>query len=138
MRPRIMPSALLILLALTAVFSSLAAARQPAPPLRPGAYYGHWANDNVRFTIDRMDPQGRFSGHAAFAYQSNFPGYRFDFTGRLAPDGSLMILREWNGGFQVASAGPPQPDGRFLVWQGALRGTGLGDETFDLAVAPGR
>jgi hypothetical protein len=118
-----------------AIIAETATARAQGPPLRPGSYDGIWHGDNVRFGVDRVDSKGGFSGRVTFAPDSNFPGYRFTYTGRIGPDGSLFVRRE-TGGVQIARTGPPTQQGPFLVWQGDIRGTGLDGPTPFQLTAP--
>ncbi len=124
LRTTLLKTALALLVAVAVGGAERASAQMAAPPLQPGAYFGIWHGDNVRFNINRMDRSGRFSGTALFAPDSNFPGYQFAFSGRIDPDGSLFIQRQTTGN-QIAQAGPPMQQGRVLVWQGIVQGQGL-------------
>ena len=103
----------------------VASAQERGPALRAGTYFARWHNDKVKFIVDRVDRDGRFSGRAEFTPGSNFPGVRFGFTGRVARDDSIVVRRQWSGGEQVARAGTPSSDGWNLVWRGDVQGTGL-------------
>jgi len=132
MRTTLLRVALTLLAAAVVGESTTVKAQMPGPSLQPGVYDGIWHGDQVRFAINRVAPNGRFSGQVTFDPNSNFPGYRFSFTGRIRSDGSLFV-RRLTGGNQIARTGPPiQDDGQF-IWQGDVRGQGLnGPAPFEL------
>jgi hypothetical protein len=91
----------------------------------PGIYPGRWHSDSVRFIIEKVTAEGRFSGVVHFDKSSRFPDALFTFTGEISPHGTIHIDRDPNNDPQVSKAGEPRREGDKLVWVGETTGPDL-------------
>jgi hypothetical protein len=93
--------------------------------LKPGVYDGIWHTDKVKITIEKVFPDGKFTGNVHFDPSSRWPNYRFDLEGCLERNGSVTIRRVGDNCNQVATTAPERGEGRNLVWRGSVSGDGL-------------
>jgi hypothetical protein len=83
--------------------------------IRPGDYYGLWHSDEAKFTIDKIDEKGKFSGHVELL-DGEYKGAKFDFTGEETEDGAITLKRA--DAEQVSKAEAPELPGFHHVWRG--------------------
>src|SRR5579871_3545065 len=81
----------LAFLALPAVAS---ANERERPLIRKGVYEGVWHTDPVTIIVERVNPDGCFTGEIHFDPHGRWGDVRAGFTGRLGADGSLTISRD--------------------------------------------
>jgi hypothetical protein len=83
--------------------------------IRAGDYYGLWHSDEAKFTIDKVDDKGKFSGHVELL-DGEYKGAKFDFTGEENSDGAISLKR--TDADQVSKAEAPESPGFHHVWRG--------------------
>jgi hypothetical protein len=83
--------------------------------IRTGEHYGMWHADEAKFTIDKVDEKGKFSGNVELL-DGLYKGAKFDFTGELTEDGAIQIKR--SDCDQVCKAEAPEQIGHHHVWRG--------------------
>jgi hypothetical protein len=80
-----------------------------------GDHYGLWHSDEARFTIDKVDDNGKCSGHAELL-DGEYKGAKFDFTGEVHKSGAITLKR--SDADQVSKAEAPEVRGFHQVWRG--------------------
>jgi hypothetical protein len=83
--------------------------------IQPGDHYGLWHSDEAKFTIDKVDDNGKFSGHVELL-DGEYKGAKFDITGEENGDGAITIKRA--DADQVCKAEAPEAPGFHQVWRG--------------------
>jgi hypothetical protein len=83
--------------------------------IRTGDYYGLWHSDEAKFTIDKVDDKGKFSGNVELL-DGQYKGAKFEFTGEENSDGAITLKRTDSD--QVAKAEAPESPGFHHVWRG--------------------
>ncbi len=111
---RTMSIALLLVVVSLALLGSVRAADEESL-LRAGDHYGLWHADEAKFTIDKIDDKGKFSGSVELL-DGAYKGAKFDFTGELNEDGAILLKRA--DGDQVCKAEAPEMVGFHRVWRG--------------------
>jgi hypothetical protein len=92
--------------------------------LSTGVYDGIWHGDKVKIIVERVAADGCFSGVVHFDRNSAWPGFKFDFSGRVGGRDTLTIQR-MDGCNQVAQTYTPVVDRQGWVWQGRVTGEGV-------------
>jgi hypothetical protein len=74
-----------------------------------------WHADEAKFTFDKVDEKGKFSGSVELL-DGVYKGAKFDFTGELTSDGATLIKR--SDCDQVCKAEAPERIGNHDIWRG--------------------
>src|SRR5262249_17444517 len=81
-------------LAFLALPGAAPAGERDRPPIRKGVFEGIWHTDPVTIIVERVNPDGTFSGEIHFDPQGRWGDVRAGFTGRLGEGGSVTISRD--------------------------------------------
>jgi hypothetical protein len=100
-----------------------ASAAEPAGLVTKGIYDGLWHGDKVKFIVEKVSPDGKFSGVIHFDPKGRWPDTKSGFTGQLGPRDSIIIRRP--DSTQESTARGPKREGKFWIWTGQTTGKGL-------------
>jgi hypothetical protein len=110
-------AAFLALLALPGVAS---AKEKDSSLIRKGVYEGVWHTDPVTIIVEKVNPDGTFTGEIHFDPNGRWGDVRAGFTAWLGADDSLTMTR--TDCPQTTRTGRPERRGGSLVWTGEVRG----------------
>ncbi len=116
-RLRALALTILGLICLSAAWNPLRAVEATAgePALCAGEHYGMWHADEAKFTIDKVDDHGKFTGRVELL-DGVYRGDTFAITGETTCDGGIEITR--TGLDQVSKAEAPELEAHHFVWRG--------------------
>jgi hypothetical protein len=120
---------------LTVAFALSASAGGAGAMIKKGSYNGLWHDAKVKFDIEKVSKNGKFSGVIHFDPKGPFPNATAPFTGEIDAKGAIVIHRgdEWK---QDSRAGAPKRGDKFWHWKGETTGKGLekGGYSFELNI----
>ena len=83
--------------------------------LKPGEYNGLWHGDKVKFIVEKVSRDGKFSGIIHFDPKGRWGDVKTEFTGKIGLRDSIVIKRPDSE--QEARAGAPKHEGKFWLWK---------------------
>jgi hypothetical protein len=108
---------------LTVAFALSGSAGRPGGMIKKGSWNGLWHSDQVKFDIEKVSKDGKFSGVIHFDPKGRWGDVRSTFTGEISPNGAIVIRRPDSQ--QESRAGAPKRGKRDWQWTGETTGKGL-------------
>jgi hypothetical protein len=118
--------AVALLTAASLALTGRASAQQPSGLITKGVYNGLWHGDKVKFIVEKVSRDGKFSGIIHFDPKGRWGDVKTEFTGKIGVRDSIVIKRPDSE--QEARAGAPKHEGKFWLWKGKTTGKGLEDD----------